>query len=186
MTILILPDELYDYIDTFFSPPGISDEEIVGSILLDLIDPHRYTLRRIDIKPLLHLLRRAENLIVSTHDIIDTSTFFHVHGRNPTIQDILADLYDIHDMDMFLDYVDQAMTALELRGSEETGIEIVFELGERYWEEWMAEWSKESDGSGVGIPVELQADVVRWGRGCGMELDTQMGSHLTVNFRRGG
>ncbi|KAJ4309206.1 hypothetical protein N0V94_009033 [Neodidymelliopsis sp. IMI 364377] len=139
-TVLILPHELYDYIDSFLSPPGIKDEEIVGSILLDLIDPHRYTLRRIDIKPLLHLLRRAKNLHVSTHDIIDISTFVHAHDRNPTIQDILADLYDIHDMDIFLDYVEQAMTALELRGSEETGVEIVFELDEGHWEEWMAEW----------------------------------------------
>ena len=141
----------------------------------------------LDIKPLLQRLRRCKGLHVGTYDIIDVEDAEEGFDRNklPDIQDILADIYDIHNTDMFYDYVSKAMTALKLEYGEDKGIEIVFELRPEYWEEWMGEWSKPDHDPDYRIPLELGENVVQWGRQCGMDLNRSAGSHLTVNFRRG-
>jgi hypothetical protein len=184
--VSVMPPDLYKYISTFLAPPGVSDDEIVGFITLDLSE-HPHTTACIDIKPLLQLLRRAKNLRVGTPDIIyiqgHSDSDPRENEREPTIQEILVDLYDIQDLDIFYDYVDKAMTTLELECDDMKGVEIVFELDPEYWEAWMGEWSKPDHDPNYRIPIELEDNVVRWGRQCGMELNRSMGSHLTVNFR---
>lgn len=183
--VSLIPQDLYDYIDTFLLLPGISYNKIVGSITLDLMSQPQTT-TCVDIKPLLKLLRRAENLHVGTQDIIDVHYLDYVSNhQEPTIQEILASLYDIHDMTKFYDYVETAMSNLELEFDDAKGVEIVFELSPEYWEAWMGEWSKPDHDPDYRIPIELEDNVVQWGLRCGMELDRSMGSHLTVNFRCG-
>ncbi|KZM18881.1 hypothetical protein ST47_g9967 [Ascochyta rabiei] len=186
--VSLIPQDLYDYIGTFLAQPGVTGDEMVGLITLDLAaQPH--TTACIDMKPLLQLLRRAVNLHVGTPDI--TNPPFvpglrpGIENREPSIQNILVDLYDIYDMCMFHEYMNEAMTALELECDDAKGVEVVFELGPEHWEVWMGEWSKPDHDPDYRIPIELEDKVVRWGMQCGMELDQSMGSHLTVNFRRG-
>lgn len=179
------PRLLSDYINTFLAVPGVSDDQIVGSVIIDVMcSSFPCDSSCIDIKPLLLLLRRAKNLYVGVHDIV---TDYDVESLSDTrsIQDTLMLLYDIVDVDAFYDYVEKAMTALEIEYDGEKGVEIVFELGHEYWEEWMAVWSKPDHLPDYRIPLDLGDRVVEWGRGCGMELNRPAGSHLTVNYRRG-
>ncbi|KAL1592736.1 hypothetical protein SLS60_011152 [Paraconiothyrium brasiliense] len=178
----VLPQELYEYIETFLMVPDNNDDEIIGSVLIDLSANFSSCL---DIKALLHLLRRARNLHVGTYDIIQPESLGRPGDVVPDIQDILTSLYDIVDLEAFYGYVEKAMTMLEIECDETKGVEIVFELGTDYWEGWMGAWSKPDHDPSYRIPLELGESVVRWGRGCGMELDRAAGSHLTVNFRRG-
>ncbi|KAJ4351254.1 uncharacterized protein N0V89_006593 [Didymosphaeria variabile] len=179
----VVPQELYEYIDTFLREPGKKNEEVIGSVIIDFWANISSSL---DIKPLLRLLRRATNLHVGTYDIIQPEGFV-VAGRTPVpdVQDILTSLYDVVDLEAFYNYVERAIIALEVESDETKGVEIVFELGADYWEEWMGVWSKPDHDPSYRIPLELGDKVVQWGRGCGMELDRAAGSHLTVNFRRG-
>ncbi|KAF9697510.1 hypothetical protein EKO04_004118 [Ascochyta lentis] len=186
--VSLTPENLYEYISIFLTPPNITDDQITGLITLNLTaNPN--TTSCIDLKPLLQLLQRAKNLHVGTRDIIDCpctpAPAPAANDHAPTIPEILTNLYDIHDLPLFYDYVDQAMTCLELECDDEKGVEIVFELAPRYWEDWMGEWSKPDHDPDYRIPIELEERVVRWGRGCGMRLDRSMGSCLTVNFRCG-
>ncbi|KAJ4332870.1 hypothetical protein N0V87_008083 [Didymella glomerata] len=141
----------------------------------------------LDIKPLLLLLRDANNFHVGTYDIIEPEGFDL--GQNvpaPDIRDVLTDLYDIVDLEAFYDYVANAMTMLEVECDDTKGVEIVFELDLEHWEPWMGVWSRPQDDpqSRIGIPLEIAENVVQWGRGCGMALQRAEGSHLTVNFRQ--
>ena len=179
-TVSLLPADLYAYIASWVAPLGISDEEISGHIIIDVFDDDPYKLRVLDIKPVLKLLKRARHLRVETFDIMDW-----LSNNERGIQDTLIDLYDIQDFELFHEYMDEAMTMVEVRSSDQIGVELVFELKSERWEEWMGEWSKADHDPDYRIPLELEDSVVEWGRLCGMELDRSMGSHLTVNFRRG-
>lgn len=175
---IVLPQNLYEYIDAFLRVSCTSDDQIVGSVVIDFCANISSVL---DLKPLLLLLRSAENLHVGTYDILEVE-----HAPVPDIRDILSSLYDIVDMEAFYDYVERAMTMLEVECDETKGVEIVFELNADHWQDWMGIWSRPQDDpqSRVGIPLEIAEDVVQWGRGCGMKLNRAEGSHLTVNFRR--
>lgn len=180
----VTPQNLYEYMDAFLRVPGARNE-IIGSVIIDFSTNLSSIL---DIKPLLQLLRRATNLHVGTYDIIEPEGFGHRgHIPVPDIRDVLSNLYDIVDLEAFYDYVEGAMTMLEIECDETKGVEIVFELDTDYWEDWMGVWSRPQDDpdSRIGIPLEIAENVVQWGRGCGMELNRAEGSHLTVNFRRG-
>lgn len=177
----LLPIDLYAYIDTWITPPGLRDDQITGRLMIDLFADEFEQIRVLDVKPLLQLLRRAKNLLVETYDVMEW-----LSNSQRSLQATLIDLYDIHDMDMFYDYLDAAMTAFEVRSSEGIGVELIFELRAGYWEEWMGEWSKPDHDPNYRIPIELEDKVVQWGRQCGMELNRSMGSHLTVNYRYGG
>ena len=184
---IVTPQHLYEYIDTFLALPGMSDDQVIGSVLLDFEANVDICL---DIKPLLQRLRKSKNLRVGTYDF---TTVSEVEGvvritdfpPPPELPDVLVEIYDIHNVDSFYDYVEMAMMALELEHGEQKGIEIVFVLKPEYWEDWMGEWSKPDHDPNYRIPLELADNVVQWGRGCGMELNRAAGSHLTVNFRRG-
>lgn len=182
--IYVEPEDVYEYIETFLTVPGVSEEQVVGSIIMDITS---YAIPRsgtcTDIRPLLRLLRRAKGLYVGAHEITydeDNSRF-----PPPSIQEILVQLYDIVDMEAFYDYVERAMTKLEIESDDTKGVEVIFELGPEYWEEWMGIWSKPDHDPHYRIPLEQGDMVVRWGRECGMELNRATGSHLTVNFRQG-
>ncbi|KAF2623900.1 hypothetical protein BU25DRAFT_451095 [Macroventuria anomochaeta] len=174
--------DIYKYIDTWVAP-GTSDENVLGHVILDFMDDDRGELGILDIKPLLQLARRAEGFHVEIVDVTEPNDCNSPTMRS--IEETLADLYDIQDMDMFYEYMDEAMTALVVRASEESGVEIIFELSPQYWEDWMGEWSKPDHDPNYRIPLELEDTVVEWGRQCGMELDRATGSHLTVNYRPG-
>jgi hypothetical protein len=179
------PRLLRDYINTFLAVPGVSGDQIVGSVIIDVeCSNFPCDSSYVDIRPVLPLLRRAKNLYIGVHDIV---TDYDVECPSDTrsIQDTLKLLYDIVDMDAFYDYVEKAMTALEIEYDGEKGVEIVFELGRGWWEDWMEVWSKPDHLPDYRIPLDLGDRVVEWGRGCGMELSRAAGSHLTVNYRRG-
>jgi hypothetical protein len=179
------PRLLSDYINTFLAVPGVSDDQIVGSVIIDVeCSSFPRDSSYVDIRPLLPLLRRAKNLYIGVHDIV-TDNDVECLTNTRSIQDTLTLLYDIVDMDAFYDYVEKAMTALEIEYDGEKGVEIIFELGPEYWEDWMEVWSKLDHLPDYRIPLDLGDRVVEWGRGCGMELNRLAGSHLTVNYRRG-
>ena len=179
----VTPWELYEYVDLFLRAPGVGDGEIVGSVIVDFSASFPSSL---DIKPLLLLLRRAKRLHVGTYDIVQPEDFELPSCISvPDVQDILTELYDIVDIEAFYDYVEVAMTVLEVECDDTKGTEIVFELGPDYWQDWMGDWSKPDHDPNYVIPLELGEKVVQWGKGCGMELNRAAGSHLTVNFRRG-
>ena len=182
--VYVEPEDVYEYIETFLTVPGVSEEQVVGSIVMDITS---YAIPRsgtcTDIRPLLRLLRRAKGLYVGAHEITydeDNSRF-----PPPSIQEILVQLYDVVDIEAFFDYVERAMTKLEIESDDTKGVEIIFELGPEYWEDWMGIWSKPDHDPDYRIPLEQEDMVVRWGRECGMELNRATGSHLTVNFRQG-
>lgn len=177
-TVSLLPINMYAYIDTWIAPLGLNEDEILGHVIIDVFDADPQQLRVLDIKPVLQLLRRARKLRVETFDIMDW-----LSDNERGIEATLVDLYDIHDFRAFHGYMEQAMTKVEVRASEEIGVEIVFELRIGAWEEWMGEWSKPDHDPDYRIPIELEDRVVMWGRLCGMDLNRSMGSHLTVNFR---
>jgi hypothetical protein len=181
----VLPQDLYEYIEAFLRMPSTSDDQIAGSVIIDFSGNMSSVL---DIRPLLLLLRNVKKLHVGTYDIVEPEGFQHGgYFPTPDIRDILSDLYDIVDLVAFYDYVERAMTRLEVECDDTKGVEIVFELIPEYWENWMGVWSRPQDDpqSRVGIPLEIAENVVHWGRGCGMELNRAEGSHLTVNFRQG-
>ena len=187
------PRLLREYIDTFLAVPGVSDDQMVGSVIIDIsctMFPCSPASSCTDIKPLLPLLRRAKNLHIGVHDFFDGDNIFadddfDSPSKTRSIQETLTLLYDIVDLDAFYDYVEKAMTALEIQYDEEKGVEIIFELGHEYWEEWMEVWSKPDHLPNYRIPLDVGDKVVEWGRGCGMELSRPAGSHLTINYRRG-
>jgi hypothetical protein len=175
---------LYEYIDVFSRISGTRDDAIAGSVNINF---SANVSSMLDIKPLLLLLRDANNFHVGTYDIIEPEGFDL--GQNvpaPDIRDVLTDLYDIVDLEAFYDYVANAMTMLEVECDDTKGVEIVFELDLEHWEPWMGVWSRPQDDpqSRIGIPLEIAENVVQWGRGCGMALQRAEGSHLTVNFRQ--
>lgn len=181
----VLPQDLYEYVETFLRGFGPSDTEVAGCVIIDFSANFSSIL---DIKPLLLLLRQARNLHVGTYDILEPEAVqLDQHLPAPEIRDILSNLYDIVDLETFYSYVESAMTMLEIECDDTKGVEIVFELEPDYWETWMGVWSRPQDDpqSRVGIPLEIADNVVRWGRECGMELNRAEGSHLTVNFRQG-
>lgn len=179
-TVSLLPVDVHDYMNTWVAPSSIDDDKIIGHVIIDVFDEEPEQLRILDIKPLLKLLRRARHLRVETFDIMDW-----LSNNERSIEDTLIDLYDIHNFNLFHEYMDGAMTAVEVRSSEEIGVELIFELRPEHWESWMGEWSMPDYDPNYRIPIELEENVVQWGRQCGMELDRSMGSHLTVNFRCG-
>jgi hypothetical protein len=179
----VLPQDLYEYIDAFLKSPGTSNNKIAGSIIIDFSANPSSVL---DIRPLLLLLRDVDNLHVGTYDILEPDHFpLNQHLPAPDIRDILSNLYDIINLENFYNYVENAMTMLEIECDDTKGVEIVFELGAAHWEPWMGVWSAPQDDpqSRIGIPLETADNVVQWGSGCGMELKRAQGSHLTVNFR---
>ena len=180
----VLPQDLYEYIYAFLNSPGTSNDEIAGSIIIDFSANFSSVL---DIRSLLLLLRDADNLHVGTYDILEPEDFpINQHLPAPDIRDILSNLYDIVNLEVFYNYVENAMTMLEVECDDTKGVEIVFQLSPEHWEPWMGVWSRPQDDpqSRIGIPLEIADDVVQWGRGCGMELNRAQGSHLTVNFRK--
>lgn len=182
------PEDIYDYIETFLRVPATSDDQTVGSIILDFRgDDNPFFDSEIDVKPLLRLLRKAKGLYVGSDEIVADEAFANgTRSAPPHLVDILVRLYDIVDIEAFYDYVESAMTALVVESSESKGVEIIFELEPGHWEDWMGIWSKPDHDPHYRIPLEQADLVVEWGRMCGMELDRAAGSHLTVNFRRGG
>ncbi|KAJ8109515.1 hypothetical protein OPT61_g7404 [Boeremia exigua] len=139
------PEHLYEYIDTFLATPGVGDEQLVGSIILDVIGSmHPCTASCLDIKPLLLLLRRAKGLYVGAEDILGGEGVDCESCPATSIQGILKELYDIVDMDAFYDYVDKAMSVLEVEHDDMRGVEIVFELRTEFWEDWMGVWISNS------------------------------------------
>lgn len=185
--VYVEPEDACEYIETFLTVPGRSEEQVVGSVIMDIAGDAfpRYSTCT-DIKPLLRLLRTAKGLYVGAHGItyddeLDKTNRF----PPPSIQEILIHLYDIIDLEAFYDYVEKAMTQLEIESDDMKGVEIVFELGPGYWEDWMGVWSNPDHDPHYRIPLEQGDMVVQWGRSCGMELNRAAGSHLTVNFRQG-
>lgn len=181
----ILPQDLYEYLEVFLRSPGTSNDEIAGSVIIDFSANVSSIL---DIKPILLLLHDANNFHVGASDILEPQDFqLSPHLPVPDLRDILTYLYDIVDLDAFYDYLEYAMTMLEVECDDTKGVEIVFELDQDHWEPWMGVWSRPQDDpqSRVGIPLEIADNVVEWGKACGMELNRAEGSHLTVNFRQG-
>ncbi|KAF3035351.1 hypothetical protein E8E12_007428 [Didymella heteroderae] len=176
---------MYEYLDAFHRLSETRDDKIAGSVIIDFSANFSSVL---DIKPLLMLLRVANNFHVGTYDILEPDGFqLGQHIPAPDMRDILSDLYDIVDLEAFYNYVESAMTLLEVECDDIKGVKIVFELDPQYWEPWMGVWSRPQDDpqSRIGIPLEIAENVVQWGRQCGMELKRAEGSHLTVNFRQG-
>ena len=131
-------EDLYEYVELKDELPGVAEEQVLGNIIVpgfSFFTAQSSADISVDLKPLIRLINKARHLHVSWH----SSDHDNPEDETPIMNALLR----LRDTPLLRDYVDEALTTIELRSTVYRVAGIWLEVKQEYWELWMACWVDE-------------------------------------------
>lgn len=130
-TVAVQPQCALDYIEDYLLSTSEKEEDAIGNLIMDF----DATEDAVDIKPLLELSERSKNISVK----VNKPNFF-LTGDKASLKDFMKGLFRVRNWSVFHQYLEKAVTALEVRYDEDVIKTAIYNKA-KYWENWFDDYS---------------------------------------------